>query len=158
VSIVAAAIIGLVLLVLDAALGGMLTLGAVRPSLTLPLIVYVGLRRGPIEGTLFGFALGLGQDMLGALPLGATSLAYTMVGFACGKLWPEGTFRLVWPWGSFLLTAALFVEGIADYLISRGTGVPFFALYVRTGVPAAFYTTGLGLLWFLSPLHRVRTT
>ena len=67
-STIALAIIGLVLMILDAALGGMLTLGAVRPSLTLPLIVYVGLRRGPVEGTLFGFALGLGQDMLGALP------------------------------------------------------------------------------------------
>ena len=151
-------LIGLVLLILDASLGGVLTLGPVRPSLTLPLVVYVGLLRGPVPGTLFGAALGLGSDILGALPLGATSFAYSVVGFACGKLWHEGAFRLLWPWGTFLLAGAVFSELVAHYLVSRGSGLALGPLLLTSGLPAAFYTTVLGLLWFLSPLHRVRGT
>jgi len=152
------ALIAFVLLVLDASLGGLLTLGSVRPSLTLPFVVYVGLLRGPVPGTLFGAALGLGADVLGALPLGATSFAYSVVGFVCGKLWHEGAFRLMWPWGTFLFAGAVFSELVAHYLVSRGTGLALGSLLLTSGLPAAFYTSVLGLLWFLSPLHRVRGT
>ncbi|MCX6600203.1 MAG: hypothetical protein NT025_01400 [bacterium] len=152
------ALIAFVLLVLDASLGGLLTLGSVRPSLTLPFVVYVGLLRGPVPGTLFGAALGLGADVLGALPLGATSFAYSVVGFACGKLWREGAFRLMWPWGTFLFGGAVFSELVAHYLVSRGTGLALGPLLLTSGLPAALYTSVLGLLWFLSPLHRVRGT
>ncbi len=151
-------LVGFLLLILDVTLGGLLSLGAVRPSLTLPFVVYVGLLQGPIAGSLFGVSLGLGQDIMGALPLGATSFAYSIVGFACGKLWNEGPFRLLWPWSVFLLVAGTFVEAVANYLVARGTGLDFMPLYLRSGLPAAAYTTVLGLLWFLSPLHRVRPT
>jgi rod shape-determining protein MreD len=153
-SIPVASIIAVVLLVLDVALGGLLSLGPIRPSLTLPFVVYIGLQEGPIAGTLFGGALGLGQDILGSLPLGATSFAYSVIGFACGKLWQAGSFRLLWPWGSFLMVAAVFEEAVAHYLVSRGTGLAFFPLYLKSGLPAALYTTVLGVMWFLSPLHR----
>lgn len=152
------AFIGLALLILDVSLGGLLTLGSVRPSLTLPFVVYVGLLRGPVPGTLFGAALGLGMDLLGALPLGATSFAYSAVGFACGKLWHDGAFRLLWPWGAFLFVGAAFSELVAHYLVSRGSGLALGPLLLFSGLPAALYTVVLGLLWFLSPLHRVRGT
>lgn len=152
------ALIAFVLLVLDASLGGLLTLGSVRPSLTLPFVVYVGLLRGPVPGTLFGAVLGLGADLLGALPLGASSFAYSVVGFVCGKLWREGAFRLLWPWGTFLFAGAVVSELVAHYLISRGTGLALGPLLLASGLPAATYTSVLGLLWFLSPLHRVRGT
>lgn len=150
------AILSLVLLVLDVVLGGLLSLGPVRPSLVLPMVVYIGLLKGPIPGTLFGAAIGLGADILGALPLGSSSFIFCIVGFTCGKLWQEGTFRLVWPWGSFLLAGAVFSEGVTHYLISRGSGLPLMPLLLSSALPGAVYTTVLGLLWFLSPLHRVR--
>jgi len=158
VSYLTPALIALVLLILDASLGGLLTLGPVRPSLTLPFVVYVGLLRGAVPGTLFGAALGLATDILGALPLGATSFAYCAVGFACGKLWHEGAFRILWPWGTFLFAGAAFSELVAHYLVSRGTGLALGPLLLVSGLPGALYTTVLGLLWFLSPLHRVRGT
>jgi rod shape-determining protein MreD len=158
VSRIATILIAVVLLILDVSLGGLLSLGSIRPSLVLPFVVYIGLRRGPIEGTLYGAALGLGQDILGALPLGATSFSYCVVGFACGKLWSEGSFRLFWPWGTSLVLAGLLVEALARYLISRGTGLAFLPLYFSSGLPTVAYTTVLGLLWFLSPLHRVRAS
>ena len=157
-SYLSVAIVGTVLVVLDVTLAGLLTIGStmIRPSLTLPFIVYVGLQHGPIAGTLAGAAVGMAFDLLSSGPLGGSVFAFSIVGFFCGKLWDEGTFRLLWPWGAFLLVSALFSVSVAYYLYSRGTGTEFWPLYWQSGAPAAVYTTVLGLLWFLSPLHRVR--
>ncbi|MBU0507528.1 hypothetical protein KKH27_01645 [bacterium] len=149
-------VIGFVLLILDVSLGGLLTLGSIRPSLTLPLIVYVGLLRGPIEGTLFGLAVGLGQDVLGALPLGASALTYCAIGFLCGKLWDETWIRLWWPWGIYLAIAAVADQAFSHYLLARAAGCSFLPAYLATGLPSAAYTTVLGLLWYVSPFHKVR--
>ena len=141
---------------LDVGLGQLLSIGPARPSLILLYTVYIGLTRGPIEGTLFGFALGLSQDFLGALPLGASALAFSVIGFASGKLWRDGQFRMVWPWSIFVLGGALFYEAIAAYLHSQSSGMEFSPLFVQAGLTSAAYTTVFGILWFLSPLHRVR--
>lgn len=149
-------LIGVVVLLLDASLGQFLSIGAARPSLNLLFVVYTGLTRGPIEGTIFGLGMGLGQDMLGGLPLGASAFTYSIVGFACGKLWSEGSFRMMWPWSVFVLAAALFAEAVAAFLYSQALGLPFSPLYIKAGLSSAAYTTVFGILWFLSPLHRVR--
>ena len=143
-------------LLLDSGLGQFLSIGPARPSLILLFVVYTGLTRGPIEGTLFGFGLGLGQDLLGGLPMGASAFTYSMVGFGCGKLWSEGSFRMIWPWGVFVLLAALFAEAIACFLSAQSIGLPFSSLFTSAGLTSAAYTTAFGMLWFLSPLHRVR--
>jgi rod shape-determining protein MreD len=159
VSYVGFSLVAALLLILDVGLGGLLSLGPIRPSLTMPFVVYIGLKRGPIPGTLFGAALGLGLDILGAMPLGATSFSYCIVGFACGKLWKsENPFRLLWPWAAFLLLGGLFEEAVSHYLVARGDSLPFGPLYVSSGLPTALYTAALGILWFLSPLHRVRSS
>ncbi|MBI5058463.1 hypothetical protein HZB60_01640 [candidate division KSB1 bacterium] len=152
------AFVGVSLLLLDVSIGGLLTIGAtlVQPSLTLPFVVYVGLQLGPIAGTLTGAGIGLGFDLLSSGPLGGSVFAYSVVGFFCGKLWDEVSFRLLWPWGAFLLVSALFSESVAYYLFARGAGTNFLPLFWQSGAPAAAYTTLLGLLWFLSPLHRTR--
>jgi rod shape-determining protein MreD len=149
-------LIGAAVLIVDVSLGQFLSIGPARPSLSLLFVVYAGLTRGPIEGTLFGFGLGLAQDLLGGLPLGASALCFSIVGFACGKLWHEGSFRMIWPWSVFVFSAAVFVETVSSYLYSQSTGLPFTMFFTRAGMASATYTTVFGMLWFLSPLHRVR--
>ena len=149
-------LLGVIVLVLDARLGQFLSIGPARPSLTLLFVTYTGLTRGPIEGTIFGFGIGLAQDLLGGLPLGASAFTYTVIGFACGKLWGEGQIRMVWPWGVFVAVAALFTETITAFLYSQALSLPFIQLFMQAGLLSAAYTTVFGLLWFLSPLHRVR--
>jgi rod shape-determining protein MreD len=153
-----AILLSVLVFALDVGLGQLLSIGPARPSLTLLFIVWAGLIRGPIDGTLFGFAMGLGQDLLGALPIGASAFAFTVVGFGCGKLWSEGAFRMVWPWGTFVLAGALLYEAIASYLQAQASGLSFSILFAGAGLMSAAYTVVLGMLWFLSPLHRVSKT
>jgi rod shape-determining protein MreD len=150
--------ISLLLLLLDVTLGGLLTVWNVRPSLTLPFVIYLGLQQGPIEGVLFGAGLGLGEDIFGTLPLGATMLSYTVVGFFSGKLWDGGPFRVLWPWSVFLLIGAIISEMILHYFVPQGARSEFFTIFLRSGIPTALYTTAVGLLWYLSPLHRLKST
>jgi cell shape-determining protein MreD len=152
------ALIGVILVILDVTIAGLLSIGSsfIQPSLTLPLVVYVGINSGPIVGTLVGAATGLLLDLIGGTALGGTVFAYCVAGFFCGKLWDDGPVRIFWPWGAFLLVSAIFSQVVFHYLYSRGSGVDFAPLFMQHGLPAAAYTTVLGLIWFLSPLHRVR--
>jgi cell shape-determining protein MreD len=149
--------IGLLLLLLDGGLGSLISIAGIRPSLTLPFIVYVGLLRGPIEGTLFSASIGLALDIFSGIPTGLTMFSYTVAGFTCGKLWNGGPFRLIWPWGIYVVLCALGVEAVTHFILSRGMEIEFLPVFIRNGVPAALYTTGFGLLWFLSPLHRMKS-
>jgi rod shape-determining protein MreD len=156
VSLPVALLFAVIVLLLDSGIGQFLSIGPARPSLNLLFVVYAGLTRGPIEGTLFGFGIGFSQDLLGGLPMGASAFTYSVVGFACGKLWSEGSIRMIWPWGVFVLFAAVFAEAIASFLTAQTSGLSFSSLFTSAGLTSAAYTTVFGMLWFLSPLHRVR--
>lgn len=155
---IALIIVAIILILLDVTVAGLLSISStfVQPSLTLPLIVYVGLNSGPIVGTLVGACVGVMLDIIGGTAIGGTAFAYCCIGFFCGKLWDDGPIRLFWPWGAFLLVSAIYSQAIFHYLFARGSGVEFFPLFFSHGLPAAAYTTLLGLIWFLSPLHRVK--
>ncbi|MBK6766277.1 MAG: rod shape-determining protein MreD [bacterium] len=144
---------GLILLILQAGLGPLLTVGDARPSFILPFVVYVGLKSGPMWGTLYGFALGIAIDALGSLPLGMSALAFCTAGFVSGKMAPGEQFRLWWPWTTFVLIFAILFELLRTLLLARANALPFFSLMTWGGLPSALWTTGLAVLWFISPLH-----
>lgn len=145
------------LVIIDLFLSDWLSIGQVKPSLTLPFVVYVGLHCGAIQGSLYGLCVGIGVDLAGAMPLGTTAFIYTVIGFFSGKLWDGGLFRLVWPWSVFLIVSAMLAAAVSHYVLSRDIGLDFAYLFLRYGVPGAVYTTAVGILWFLSPLHRPDT-
>lgn len=144
------------LFLIQASLGGLLTIGGARPDLLLPFVVYQGLRAGPTAGAVSGALCGLALDFLGTAPVGVLMFAGTVVGFAVGKLWREGPFRLHWPWTMMLLAGALFQQMIVFYFTSREVALPFGELYLSYGITSALYTTALGVIWFLSPLYRAK--
>lgn len=144
------------LFLIQASLGGLLTIGGARPDLLLPFIVYQGLRNGPVAGAVSGGLCGLALDFLGGEPAGVLMFAGVVAGFGVGKLWGGGPFRLHWPWAPMLLCAALFQQIVVFYFRSRGVDLPFIDLFLRYGVPSALYTTAMGIIWFVSPLYKSR--
>lgn len=143
----------LILVILQAGLGPLLTVGDARPSFILPFIVYVGLKSGSFWGTIAGFVLGLTIDSLGSLPLGMSALAFCTAGFFSGRIAQNEQFRLWWPWTVLVLGFALLLEILRMLLLARANALPFFPLMTWSGLPSALWTTGLAVLWFISPLH-----
>lgn len=71
----------------------------------LPLVMAVGLLRGPEEGALFGLAGGFVQDLFGGTSLGLMGVAKLSVGFLSG-----------------FLTASLYLESSLPVLVVTGLG------------------------------------
>ncbi|MBU0691590.1 rod shape-determining protein MreD [bacterium] len=150
-------IVGIILLAANLGLGGLLEFGTIRPSLILPFVVYLSLRRGAVYGIVAGFLIGLCADSMGGTALGATSLAFCAAGFLPGRFWSSGPFRVHWPWGVSVLICALIFELVRNLIMARETGAVFSILFFQSGVPSALYTTLLSVIWFLSPLNRDRS-
>ncbi|MBK6909595.1 MAG: rod shape-determining protein MreD [bacterium] len=147
-------ITALSLLILQAGLGPLLTIGYARPSFLLPFAVFVGLTLGPLWGSVAGFLLGLAIDALGGLPLGMSALAMCIAGFFSAKLAADAPVRLWWPWTVMVLLFAFVLEVLRMLLLARANQLPFLGLLLWSGIPSALWTTALAVLWFLSPLHK----
>ena len=147
-------ITALSLLILQAGLGPLLTIGYARPSFLLPFAVYVGLTSGPLIGTITGFLLGLAVDAHGSMPLGMSAFAMCIAGFFAARLANDAPFRLWWPWTLLVLLFAFVLEVLRLLLLARANQLPFLSLLIWSGIPSALWTTALAVLWFLSPLHK----
>jgi len=74
----------------------------------LPLVMAIGLLRGPEEGALFGLAGGLLQDLFAGTSLGLMGMAKLTLGFLAG-----------------FLTASLYLESALPVLVVTGLGTLF---------------------------------
>lgn len=106
--------------------------GLVAVDLVLVVVVYVGLRSGPVSGLLAGTVGGLVQDVLSSGVVGIGGLAKTVVGFVTGVVATQfivahGLSRAVVFVGATLLHAAVFFGLYALVEVPR-FGVPYAAI------------------------------
>lgn len=149
-----ALVTALSLLVLQAGIGPLLTIGNARPSFLLPFVVYVGIQYGSLWGCVTGFLIGLAIDAIGALPIGMSAFAFCIAGFFSARIAADAPFRLWWPWTVLVFAFGFLLEVFRMLLLARANELPFLNLMMWSGVPSALWTTGLAVLWFLSPLHK----
>ena len=111
------------LLLLQTTFIPLLSLGGMVPDLLLIWVVYTGLRRGQVETTIAGFAVGLLQDLVSTQFFGLAALSKTVAGFLSGYFYNEnktdqtlGTYRFllvvgVCSIGHNLLYFLIFLQG-----------------------------------------------
>lgn len=90
------------LLLLQTTFIPLLSLGGMVPDLLLIWVVYTGLKRGQVETTIAGFAVGLLQDLVSTQFFGLAALSKTVAGFLSGYFFNEnktdqtlGTYRFL---------------------------------------------------------------
>ena len=81
----------LVLLVLQTTFIPYLTVIGFLPDIFLPWLVYVALRRGQVEATVYGFGIGVLQDITATKFLGLAALSKTICSFVAGYFFNENT-------------------------------------------------------------------
>lgn len=141
--------VGVVLVVfflLQAVFSDALTFGRIGPDFPLLIVAYFAIFRGSIAGSVFGFVVGLLQDLFNPSFLGLNALTKTLVGFALGRAGAQ-TER---DHPIFLL--ALFgISALAHdvvYLLfyTQLRLGEFFVTLLTVALPSAVYTAVAGIL------------
>lgn len=96
------ALIAVVLLLLQTTFISNLSISGYLPDIFLPWLVFIALRRGQIDATVSGFAVGMMQDIVSTQFLGLAAFSKTLTGFTIGYFFHEnqvgqnlGTYRYV---------------------------------------------------------------
>ncbi|HEX5132151.1 MAG TPA: rod shape-determining protein MreD [Candidatus Krumholzibacteria bacterium] len=133
-----------VFLVLQAALSARMAIGTVAPDFIVICVVLFGLQRSPIQGSLFGFLLGLAVDLGNPGSLGLNALTKTVVGFAAGRMGSATSPGTAVLFGVFLVAA--FVHDVIYYVMYLWPGVGGAMMNILTiALPSAFYTAVVGI-------------
>ncbi len=131
-------------------------IAALRPDLVLLALLHIGLRAGPVEGTLLGLGIGFLQDAQAPADLGLNALIKTVVGFSAGYCRTGIAVDSLWV--QLALTAVVvLVHDLCFYAGSSGIAladVPFF--WLRHSIGRALYTCLAGVLVYAALLLRSR--
>lgn len=73
-------------LILQSTLFSIISIGGVKPDLTLIMLIFISYRKGHVAGQVAGFSAGLIEDFLSLTPLGFHSLIKTLIGFLYGYI------------------------------------------------------------------------
>ena len=78
-------LLGLLFILLQITLLGLISIKGVRPDLIVLFVVGRALSGGPTAGLMWGFGIGLLLDAVSGTQLGLGALAYTLAGFVSGQ-------------------------------------------------------------------------
>lgn len=118
----------------------------IQPDLSILLVVLLALRRGPIGGTLLGFAIGLLQDLLVPETLGMNALAKSIVGWAVGKLSRQLAMDSPVLYFALMVVAVLAHDLVYLVCLTRLDVGRLLTVYFTHSVPAALYTGVLSVI------------
>lgn len=118
----------------------------IQPDLAVLLLVLIALRRGPLVGTLLGFAIGLLQDLLVPETLGMNALAKSIIGWAVGKLSRQLAMDSTVLSFSLMVAAVLAHDLIYLVCLTRLDVARLVTVYFTHSVPAALYTGLIAVL------------
>jgi len=137
-------IIGLLSLLLQAFFVPIIEIGVWRPDVVLLAVLYIGYRYGVVAGTLSGFILGILQDSMSPLPLGITSLANSVIGFAAGQI---RQFKLAYNARILASVVLILIQGCVFYFFYQIRSEVNYGYLLLTRVfPNTIYTFFIGLL------------
>ncbi|MCL2200014.1 MAG: rod shape-determining protein MreD [Defluviitaleaceae bacterium] len=139
-------VIILVNFTLQASLFPHLAILGVTPDSALVLIISYAILRGDIEGGIFGFFVGLVQDLMGGRVIGFYALLGFIVGFACGKPFRD-FFKDNYFLPFFVVIGVSFVYQLVVYVSTvMFLGGQDFWFYLRVIIlPKTIYTASLAV-------------
>ena len=137
-------IIGLAALLLQAFFVPLIEIGVWRPDVVLLVVLYIGYRYGIIPGILSGFLLGILQDSMSPLPLGISSLANSIIGFAAGQI---RQFKLAYNARILASVILILIQGCIFYFFYLFRSDTTYGYLLLTRVfPNTIYTFLIGLV------------
>ena len=143
------ALISLFLLVLQTQVNRLLIIEGITPDILLIWIVYLALRNGQMQGTLWGFAIGLTFDLVTGSFIGLSAMTKTIGGFTAGYFFNENKIHLILRSYQFIiivLIVAVLHNTIYFLIFTQGSEIGFVRAVIQYGVSTALYTSIVTLL------------
>ena len=123
-----------------------ITIAGIRPDVVLIIIVYIGLRRGQLEATIFGFCAGFLIDVYNPEFMGVNAMSNAVVGFAVGYSRSGIVAEDLRVQVLILLIAGLIHDLLYFALSSGSDPLNMVTAFFRYGVGTAAYTSLIGMM------------
>jgi rod shape-determining protein MreD len=138
------ALVSVLLIILQTTLVHLLNLEGIIPDILAIWVIYIALMNGQMEGTLWGFGIGLVLDMTTPDFIGLSALAKTICGFLAGYFYNENKTRMVL--GSYRFVLIVFfvtlIQNIIYFIIfTRGSDIDLAHAVFQFGLTTALYTS-----------------
>ncbi len=153
------AVIALGLLILQTTFIPFLSVGGFLPDLFVIWVVYVALRRGQMEATIAGFAVGLLQDAVSIQFFGLAALSKTVCGFTAGFFYNEnntehtlGSYRFI----LIVLLCSLIHNFIYYGIFFQGVRDSVFASMLEFSLATSLYTGIVSVLPMFTFVRKYR--
>ncbi|MBS1492159.1 MAG: rod shape-determining protein MreD [Bacteroidetes bacterium] len=123
----------------------------IAPDLVILMVIYVGIVRGHIEGSIIGFLSGLMIDTLSGSFLGLSALSYTIAGFIAGYfcIKEREEFLNKYYLIGIVFLCALIGNSIYFLIFYQGSPISIFNIFLIYVLSTTTYTTIVGSLFIL---------
>ena len=153
------ALIALGLLILQTTFIPFLSVGGFLPDVFVIWVVYVAIRRGQLEATIAGFAVGLLQDAVTTQFFGLAALSNTVCGFAAGYFYNENNTEHTLGSYRFILIVLLcsFIHNFIYYgVFFQGVRDSVFAPMLEFSLATSLYTGIVSVLPMFTFVRKYR--
>jgi rod shape-determining protein MreD len=137
-----------ILIVFQSFFSGVVSIKGIRLDLAIFILVYVGLSRGPAQGAIFGFLIGLLLDIFTPERLGLGALIKSLVGFLVGNFKDHLYLESSYSKGAIIFLSVLLNDLFYNFL-SQGATIFTFQTILYYSLPSALYTSLVGILIFV---------
>jgi len=124
----------------------------ITPDIPLIIIIFIGLNRGRLEATIFGFFAGLLMDILSGTFLGLSTLIYSLVGFISGYFKSDGDKYLKKYYFALIVFILVLIGNIIYFFIYFQSYSLFFTeVLLKYVFPNSTYTAIISLIYVVFP-------
>ena len=141
--------ISLLLVLVQTTLLRLVSLEGITPDVLTIWIVYIAIREGQLEATLWGFGMGLMFDFISGNFIGLAALTKTLCGFIAGYFYGENKTQMIL--GSYRFPLIVFIVSLLHntvyfILFTRGTEIGLLRAVAEFGLATTLYTATVTLL------------
>ena len=137
-----------ILIIFQSFLSEVVSIKGIRLDLAILILVYIGLTKGPAQGVIFGFLIGLLLDVFTPQRLGLGALIKSLIGFSVGNFKDNLFLESSYSKGAVVFLS-VFLNDLLYHLLSEGVTLFTFHTILYYSLPSAIYTCGVGILLFI---------
>lgn len=137
-----------ILIIFQSFFSEVVTIKGIRLDLAVLILVYIGLTKGPAQGVIFGFLIGLLLDVFAPQRLGLGALIKSLIGFTVGNFKDNLFLESPYSKGAIVFLSVI-LNDLLYHLLSEGVTLFTFNTILYYSLPSALYTSGVGVLLFI---------